>query len=146
MNAFNLAGMRRQLSGSRHAGARAQRGLAARYPLRQGHPGLNAAAGVVAGAHGCRPATAGWALIFPPHECAAGATNNKTQKEKGNRVKPLNPSIQRLEERIAPGGLTLPGLSLPTLDLGGGGGECEGAGGGTSANDSHRSEERRVGE
>src|SRR6266496_5472927 len=44
--------------------------------------------------------------------------NNKKPKEKGNAVKTLNPTIQRLEERIAPGGLTLPGLSLPTIDLG----------------------------
>jgi len=53
----------------------------------------------------------------------------------------MNPTLQRLEERIAPG-LCLPAPTVIIgVDLGGGGdtGGCGGAGGGSSANDSHSS-------
>jgi len=54
-------------------------------------------------------------------------------------VKPLDPTIERLEERIAPG-LVLPILPIcPDTSGGGGGGGCDGPDGGSSAEDSHSS-------
>jgi hypothetical protein len=53
----------------------------------------------------------------------------QTNKERINPVKALNPTLERLEERIAPG-----------LICGGGGGKGEG--GGSSASNSHSSKSK----
>jgi len=138
MNAFKQAGVKHELP---EPSARARATPPGRHGsrrVRKANRGLKAELDLSDALACGRPAVAG--PLLSRRMSVRRALQQTKPKEKGNTVKPLNPSIQRLEERIAPGGLTLPGVSLPTIGLGGdtgaGGDACEGTGGGSSASGS----------
>jgi hypothetical protein len=56
-------------------------------------------------------------------------------------MKHLSLKLEKLEQRVAPGGLSLPGVSLPVTTTGGnnGGCGCEGSEGSNGTGESHKS-------
>ncbi len=58
-------------------------------------------------------------------------------------MKHLSLKLEKLEKRIAPGGLSLPGVSLPVVTTTGGnngGCGCEGSAGSNGTGESHKSQ------
>ncbi len=101
MNVLKQAGVRHELP-EPSARARATRTGGQGCRLRKGNRGRIEEVDVFLAFACGRPVAAGWALDFPSHECAVGVTKQQQPREKGNKVKTLNPSIERLDERVAP--------------------------------------------